>query len=149
MYFYIDHNFWVDKQFLFPRIHLISHQLTHTGECFSSCIDQDFECFSGDGKQFLSVRNNELLLNELLLTIQTSITNATISIGTENELFERKGIPSYYCLYSLYRTLLPRNIPPEAKVLSLLWKTQKRLPSIVLHQNIVWNAGTRFIRLLS
>ena len=117
----------------------------HSGECFSSCIDQDFECCPGSAKQFLSVRGNVLLLNELLLTIESSVTNATIAIGSENELFERKSIPSYYCLYSLYRTLLPRHVPPEKKVLSLLWKTQKRLPSIVLHQNLVWSAGTESI----
>lgn len=140
--------------YLSSNLHLLSifnsqkHSYTparihaRTGECFTSCIDQDFEFCTGSENEFLSVRSNELLLSELLLTIQTSISNATIAIGSESELFERKSIPSYYCLYALYRTLLPRNVPPEGKVLSLLWKTQKRLPSIVLYQNIVWNAGT-------
>ena len=63
-------------------------------------------------------------------------------LDSNTELFERKEILGYFCLYSLYRRLIPRRIQPEEKILSYLWKLQKKIPSMVICQNLIWNLGT-------
>ena len=138
--------------------------LTHTsvqnktaaGQSFSNCIQQDFEgniSSSSDSRGETArvrvrVRSNESLLRVMLTTIAAKVKEATPLLDTQQELFERDAVIGQLCLYSLYRRLLPRNVQPESKVLVLIRKLQKRVPVIVLCQNIVWNLGAKsFINL--
>ena len=89
------------------------------------------------------VRNNNLLLEEMILVIKQTLKNTIDIIESKNELFERDQTIGFFCLYSLHRRLLPRNVLPEEKVLSLLWKFQKKIPCIVTCQNVSWELGTR------
>ena len=118
-----------------------------TGQSFSNCIEQDFEgsgsSSSGEAVHVrVRVRSNESLLRVMLTSIGTKVKEARALLDTQNELFERQDVIGHVCLYSLYRRLLPRNVPPESKILGLIWKLQKKVPVIVLCQNIVWNLGT-------
>ena len=63
-------------------------------------------------------------------------------IDTNDEVKEKKEVLGNFCLYLLYRRLIHRNVQPEEKVLTLLWKLQKKLPCIIISQNSVWNLGT-------
>jgi WASH complex subunit 7, N-terminal len=113
------------------------------GNALSNCIEQDFEITVEN--EVVGVRNNKILLDEIIMVVKYALKNTIVIIDSKNEIFEREEIVGFFCLYSLHRRLLPRNVLPEEKVLSLLWKFQKRIPSIVTCQNISWDLGTRFL----
>ena len=111
------------------------------GNALSNCIEQDFEITVAN--EVVGVRNNKILLDEIIMVVKYALKNTIEIIDSKNEIFEREEIVGFFCLYSLHRRLLPRNVLPEEKVLSLLWKFQKKIPSIVTCQNISWDLGTR------
>ena len=102
-------------------------------------MEQDYEIYNEN--QTISVRSNELLLKEILYCVKTGISTLLEVMDSNCEMFERKEIVGYYCLYSLYRRLIPQHIQPEEKVLTLLWKLHKKMPVVVVGQNAVCDIG--------
>ena len=111
------------------------------GTAFKYCIEQDFEII--DEYQTITVRSNELFLNEILHCIKVAIKRFLLVIDTNVEVKERKEILGNFCLYVLYRRLIHRNVIPEEKILTLLWKLQKKIPCVIICQNSVWNLGLK------
>jgi WASH complex subunit 7, N-terminal len=113
------------------------------GIALTTCIEQDFERTVEN--EVVGVRGNKALLDEMIMVIKCALKNTTDIIESKNEIFEREEIVGLFCLYSLHRRLQPRNVIPEEKILSLLWKFQKKIPCIVTCQNISWDLGTEYL----
>lgn len=120
----------------FEKLIVSIDQTCMLGEIFKQCIEQNFDVYSNvDGniviygseppktklssvKYIQSVRNNNILLPELLAYLKGNLDTCLNVIGTTgnpsaaSDVKERRGVIISMALYVLYRQLLPSNQPP-------------------------------------
>lgn len=103
------------------------------------CLEQNYELLLEEGgmEGHVSVRENTVFLSTLLAVIKAHVDSSTTNSSTP-ELHEKRSLVGVYCLYALYRQLLPARIPPDAKLQRTLWSLQKIVPFVILYQKIVW-----------
>lgn len=110
-----------------------------SGNSFSSCIEQNFEEIQEEDEVIqLNVQGNNVFLGELLFYIKKRLDESLASIGSNSEMNEKEHIMSCFCLYALYRRLVPRHVPPDPKLYKAFWLVQKTVPFVVICDNYLW-----------
>jgi WASH complex subunit 7 len=130
-----------DEVSAFERLIVSIDQSLMIGEIFKGCIEQDFDDISSHGPLVIkheSVRQNTLLLADMLSYIKSNLDSCLNVINSTTEHKEKQGVMASMALYVLYRQLLPANQPPDAKLHKVLWNVQKIVPFVILYDKIIW-----------
>jgi len=110
-----------------------------SANCFSSCIEQNFEEIQEEEEVInLIVQGNNVFLTELLFFIKKRLDESLASVGSNSEINEKEQVMSCFCLYALYRRLVPRHVPPDPKLYKAFWLVQKTVPFVVICDNYLW-----------
>lgn len=140
-----------EKVATFEQLLVTVNQVVLSGEVFKGCIEQNFEATydettGGSMGETVSVRNNQILLSELLLCLKADLEASVTVLGTMQETRTHRGlIAGSFALYALYRRLLPNNVQPDQKLHRTLWGIQKNIPFVTLHHGALWYPG-EFLR---
>ncbi|KAG2762282.1 WASH complex subunit 4 [Phytophthora cactorum] len=157
------YNVTVEKVKQFERFLVSLDQTIMSAQVFQSCIEQDFEVFSGGdvaeddedpdgsdserggrrasssgGESRIDIRTNRVFLEEFVHCISTRLGIAEGAITSATETFERNDLVGTAGLYVLLRRLQPSNVPADPVLYKRLWETQTKAPCVTICGKIMW-----------
>ncbi|KAE8882575.1 WASH complex subunit 4 [Phytophthora fragariae] len=157
------YNVTVDKVKQFERLLVSLDQTIMSAQVFQSCIEQDFEVFSGGdvaeddedpdgsdserggrrasssgGESRIDIRTNRVFLEEFVHCISARLSIAEGAITSATETFERNELVGTAGLYVLLRRLQPSNVPADPVLFKRLWETQLKAPCVTICGKIMW-----------
>ncbi|RLN59422.1 hypothetical protein BBP00_00006505 [Phytophthora kernoviae] len=160
------YNVTVDKVKQFERLLVSLDQTIMSAQVFQSCIEQDFEVFSGGdiaeddeddedpdgsdseqggrrasssgGESRIDIRTNRVFLEEFVHCISARLSIAEGAITSATETFERNELVGTAGLYVLLRRLQPSNVPADPVLYKRLWETQLKAPCVTICGKIMW-----------
>ncbi|KAF1793908.1 WASH complex subunit 7, C-terminal [Phytophthora cactorum] len=139
------YNVTVEKVKQFERLLVSLDQTIMSAQVFQSCIEQDFEVFSGGrrasssgGESRIDIRTNRVFLEEFVHCISTRLSIAEGAITSATETFERNDLVGTAGLYVLLRRLQPSNVPADPVLYKRLWETQTKSPCVTICGKIMW-----------
>ncbi|KAH7463041.1 hypothetical protein PRIC1_001751 [Phytophthora ramorum] len=157
------YNVTVDKVKQFERLLVSLDQTIMSAQVFQSCIEQDFEVFSGGdaaedeedpdgsdserggrrasssgGESRIDIRTNRVFLEEFVHCVSARLSIAEGAITSATETFERNDLVGTAGLYVLLRRLQPSNVPADPVLYKRLWETQVKAPCVTICGKIMW-----------
>ncbi|KAL3664094.1 hypothetical protein V7S43_010979 [Phytophthora oleae] len=157
------YNVTVEKVKQFERLLVSLDQTIMSAQVFQSCIEQDFEVFSGGdvaedgdekdgsdserggrrasssgGESRIDIRTNRVFLEEFVHCISARLSIAEGAITSATETFERNDLIGTAGLYVLLRRLQPSNVPADPALYKRLWEMQTKAPCVTLCGKIMW-----------
>ncbi|POM78541.1 Hypothetical protein PHPALM_3922, partial [Phytophthora palmivora] len=156
------YNVTVDKVKQFERLLVSLDQTIMSAQVFQSCIEQDFEVFSGGdiaedeepdgsdserggkrtsssgGESRIDIRTNRVFLEEFVHCISARLSIAEGAITSATETFERNDLVGTAGLYVLLRRLQPSNVPADPVLFKRLWEMQLKAPCVTICGKIMW-----------
>lgn len=157
------YNVTVEKVKQFERLLVSLDQTIMSAQVFQSCIEQDFEIFSGgdivdveenpdgsdseqdgrrtsssDGELRIDIQTNRVFLDEFVHCISFRLGIAEGAISSATETFERNNLVGLTGLYVLLRRLQPSNVPADPILYKRLWEIQTKAPCVTICGKIMW-----------